>query len=161
MSKRCKMNLHHVITVYNDMFNYIDSVMPALARKNTQWKKATYFMVNFARQKLSKYYTEVTPMTSMLLMSAHILDPVQRYNNLGSGTKQCIFILRMKLPTLPNTRRHFCSIWIIKTVPNLDECPSLNPKMFRDAISSSLQRLLHLLNCLLTNMNCTVMMKYT
>ena len=31
--------------------------------------------VKLARQKLSKYYAEVTPMTDMLLISAHILDP--------------------------------------------------------------------------------------
>jgi len=31
--------------------------------------------VKLARQKLSKYYAEVTPTTGMLLISAHILDP--------------------------------------------------------------------------------------
>jgi len=33
-----------------------------------------FFAVKCARQKLSKYYTEVTPTTGILLISAHILD---------------------------------------------------------------------------------------
>jgi hypothetical protein len=31
--------------------------------------------MKFAWQKLSKYYSEVTPIAGMLVMSAHILDP--------------------------------------------------------------------------------------
>jgi hypothetical protein len=34
--------------------------------------------VKLARQTLSKYYIEVTPMTGMLLFSAHILDLFQK-----------------------------------------------------------------------------------
>ena len=34
-----------------------------------------FFSVKLARQKLSKYYAEVTPTTGMLLISAHIHDP--------------------------------------------------------------------------------------
>jgi hypothetical protein len=34
--------------------------------------------VKLARQKLSKYYAEVTPTTGMLLISAHILDPFRK-----------------------------------------------------------------------------------
>jgi len=49
--------------------------MRALAKKKTQWKEDKFFAVKLARQKLSKYYAEVTPTTGMLLMSAHILDP--------------------------------------------------------------------------------------
>jgi len=56
------------------MFDHMDSMMRALAKKKTQWKEDLFFAVKFARQKLSKYYTEVTPMTGMLLISAHILD---------------------------------------------------------------------------------------
>jgi len=49
-----------------------------LAQKRTQWKEDLLFGVKLARQKLSKYYTEVTPRNGMLLISAHILDPVQK-----------------------------------------------------------------------------------
>jgi len=56
------------------MFDYIDGVMRALAKKMTPWKEDLFFAVKFAGEKLSKYYTEVTPTTGMLLMSAHILD---------------------------------------------------------------------------------------
>jgi len=78
MSKRHMVTLHHVITVYDDLFNHMDGVLRALAKKKTQWKEDLYFAVKFARQKLSKYYAEVTPMTGMLLISAHILDPFRR-----------------------------------------------------------------------------------
>jgi predicted protein tyrosine phosphatase len=49
-------------------------VMRDLATKKTQWKEDLFFMVKLARQKLSKYYTEVTPTMGMLLISTHIPD---------------------------------------------------------------------------------------
>jgi len=61
MSKWHTVTLHHVITVYNDMFDHMDGVMPALPQKMTPWKDDLYFAVKFAGQKLFKYYTEVTP----------------------------------------------------------------------------------------------------
>ena len=36
MSKRHKVTLHHVITLYNDMFDHMDGVMGALGKKKTQ-----------------------------------------------------------------------------------------------------------------------------
>jgi len=57
------------------MFDHMDGVMQSLAKKKTQWKEDLFFAVKLARQKLSKYYAEVTPTTGMLLMSAHILYP--------------------------------------------------------------------------------------
>jgi len=36
-------------------------------------------MVKLARQKLSKYYTAVTPTTGMLLICAHILDAFHKF----------------------------------------------------------------------------------
>jgi len=78
MSKRHKVTLHHFITVSNDMFNHMDGVMRALAKKKTQWKEDLFFAVKLAWQKLSKYYAEVTATTGMLLISAHILNPFQK-----------------------------------------------------------------------------------
>jgi len=78
MSKRHAVTLHHVITVYNDMFDHMDGVMRALAKKKTPWKEDLFFAVKLAPQKLSKYYAEVTPTTGMLLISAHILDPFRK-----------------------------------------------------------------------------------
>ena len=54
MSKRHTVTLHHVITVYNDMFDDMDGVMRALAKKRTQWKEDLFFAVKLARQKLAK-----------------------------------------------------------------------------------------------------------
>ena len=48
MSKWHMVTLHHVITVYNDMFYHIDGVMQALARNNTQWKEELNFTVKVA-----------------------------------------------------------------------------------------------------------------
>jgi hypothetical protein len=75
MSIRYTVTLHHIITVYNDMFNHMDGVMRALAKKKTQWKEDLFFAVKCKLQKLSKYFTEVTPTTGMLIITAHILDP--------------------------------------------------------------------------------------
>jgi len=74
MSKRYTVTLHHVITVNNNIFDQMVGGMRAFAKKKTQWKEDLYFAVKLARQKLSKYYAEVTPMTGMLLISVHILD---------------------------------------------------------------------------------------
>jgi len=78
MLKKHTVTLRHVITVYNDMFNHMDGVMRALAKKKTQWKEDLFFAVKLARQKLSKYYAEVTPTTGMVLISAQILDAFQK-----------------------------------------------------------------------------------
>jgi len=87
MLKRHSVTLHHVSTVYNDKFDYMDGVMQALAKKKTQWKEDLLFAVKFARQKLSKYYTEVTPMTGMVLISAHILDTFQKLQSFRKWDK--------------------------------------------------------------------------
>jgi hypothetical protein len=87
MSKRHTVTLHHVITVYSDMFDHMDGVMRALAKKKTQWKEDLFLAVKFARQKMSKFYTEVTPTTGMLLISAHILDPFRKLRLFGKWDK--------------------------------------------------------------------------
>jgi hypothetical protein len=87
MSKRHTITLHPVITVYNDMFDHMDGVMRALARKKTQWKEDLFFAMKFAPQKLSKYYTEVTPTTSMLFILAHILDPFRKLRSFRKWDK--------------------------------------------------------------------------
>jgi len=75
MSKRHMVTLHHVLTVYNDMFDHMDGVLRALATKKTHCEDELYFAVKIARQKLSKYIAEVTPTMGTLLISEHILDP--------------------------------------------------------------------------------------
>jgi len=60
------------------MFDHMDDVMRALAKNKTQWKEHLWSTVKLAQQKLSKYYTEVTTTTGMLLISAHILDPFRK-----------------------------------------------------------------------------------
>jgi len=52
--------------------------MEALAKNKTQWKEDLYIAVQFACQKLSKYYADVTPTTGMLLISAHTCDPFRK-----------------------------------------------------------------------------------
>jgi len=78
MSKRHMVTLHHVVTVYNDMFYHMDGIMRPLAKKKTHWKEDLYFAVKFARQKLSKYYAEVTPTRRLFLISAQIRDPFRK-----------------------------------------------------------------------------------
>jgi len=87
MSKRQTVTLHHIITVYNDMFNHMDGVMQALAKKKSEWKEDLFFAVKLARQKLSKYYAEVTPTPGMNLISAHILDPFRKLRSFRKWDK--------------------------------------------------------------------------
>jgi hypothetical protein len=60
------------------MFDHMDGVMQASAKDKTQWKEDLFFVVRCALQKLSKYYTEVTPATGRLLIMAHVLDPFRK-----------------------------------------------------------------------------------
>jgi hypothetical protein len=60
------------------MFKHMDGMMGAFAKMKTQRREDLFFTVKLARQKLSKYYAKVTPMTGMLLISAHILDSFRK-----------------------------------------------------------------------------------
>jgi hypothetical protein len=42
MSKWHTVSLHHVIKVYNDMFDHMDGVMRGLGKKKTQWKEELF-----------------------------------------------------------------------------------------------------------------------
>jgi hypothetical protein len=89
ISKRHTVTFHHVITVYNDMFHYMDGVMRALAKIKTQWKEDLFLAVKLTRQKLSKYYASVTPTMGLLLISSHTLDPIGKlrsFRKLDKGT---------------------------------------------------------------------------
>jgi len=87
ISKRFTVTLHHVIAVYNDMFDHMDGMMHALAKKKTPWKEDLFFTVKLARQKLSEYYAEVTPTMGILLISAPILDPFWKLRLFGKWDK--------------------------------------------------------------------------
>jgi len=78
MLKRHTVTLHHIITIYHDMFHHMDGVMQAFAKMMTRWKEDMYFSVRFARQTLWKYDDEVTPTTGILLVSARILHSFQK-----------------------------------------------------------------------------------
>jgi hypothetical protein len=60
------------------MFDHMDGVMRALAKKKTQWKVDFFFAVKLARQKLSNYYGQVSPSTGMHLISAQRLNPFRK-----------------------------------------------------------------------------------
>jgi hypothetical protein len=49
MSKTHTVTLHRVITVYNDMFDHMDGLLQALAKKTTPWKEDVFFTVKLAR----------------------------------------------------------------------------------------------------------------
>jgi hypothetical protein len=66
------------------MFDHMDGVMRALAKNKTQWTEELFFAVKIAREKLSKYFAEITHLTCMLLISAHIVD---RFRKLRSFIK--------------------------------------------------------------------------
>jgi len=107
MSKSHTVTLLQVTTLYNDMFHHMHGVMGALAKKKARWKEDLFFAVKSARQRLSKCYAEVTPMTGIILISAPILDPSGCCNRLESRTRECILILRTGHPIPPNNKSPF------------------------------------------------------
>jgi len=78
MSNRHSVTLHHIITVYDDMFDHMGGVLRAMSKKKTQWEEDLFFAVKLAGQKLSKYYAEVIRTTGMLLIATQIIDPFQK-----------------------------------------------------------------------------------
>jgi len=69
------------------MFNHMDGIIWALAKKGTQWQEDLYFAGKFAWQKLPKYYTEVTPATGMRPISADILDSFRKLRSFSKWDK--------------------------------------------------------------------------
>jgi len=83
MSKRHTVTLHHVISVCLEMFDHMYGVMGGLARKKTQWKEDLYFAVKCPRQKFFKYYTELTSIIDMHLISAQTVDSFKKKRSFG------------------------------------------------------------------------------
>jgi len=69
------------------MFDPMDGVMRALAKKKNEWNNDLYFAVKLVQRKVSKYYTEVTPPTGMLLISTHVLNSFQKLRLFGKWDK--------------------------------------------------------------------------
>jgi len=65
---RHTFGLHHIITVYNDMFDHVDCITPTLAKKKTPWKEDLYSTVKLAREKLPKLYAQSAPTMGKLLI---------------------------------------------------------------------------------------------
>jgi hypothetical protein len=88
MSKRHTITLHRVITIYNDMFDHMESVLKALAKKQTQWKRDIHSAVQASRRKLRKYYSNVSPESGLLLILAAILDPYRKLRTFEHWDKE-------------------------------------------------------------------------
>jgi len=134
MSKRHTVTLHHVITVYNDMFNHMDGVIQALPKKKTPWKEDLFFAVKLARQKLSKYYAEVTPTTDMLLISMHILDPFRKLRSFRKWDKrmdinpedETSYTIQYQEAFLKYVENEYCAKHRCGPVNKLETAPSSN-----------------------------------
>jgi len=134
MSKRHTVRLHHVITVYNDMFDHMDGVMQALAKKKTPWKEDLFFAVKLARQKLSKYYAEVTPSTGKLLITVHILDSFRKLRSFRKWDKgmdinpedETSYTTQYQEAFLKYVENEYCAKHRHVTVNKLETIPSSN-----------------------------------
>ena len=161
MSKRYTVILHHVNTVYNDMFDHTNVIMWTSAKKTTQLMQDLVVAVKLAQQKLSNnmpkwlQWHECFPLrlTSSLFYGS--------CDRLGSGIREWRLILKKRHPILPNTIRTFWSRCRMTTVPILDMCWSINLKEYRVTISSVPQRLQDLVNHCLIHTICPAMMKNT
>jgi len=88
MLKGPKAKLHHITIVYNDRFDHLNGVKRAVAKKLTPWKEDLHITVRLVQQKLIKYYANTTPMTAMLLILTHLLDPsckLRSFNQCDDG----------------------------------------------------------------------------
>ena len=116
------------------MFDHMDGVMRALAKKKTPWKEDLLFAVKLARQKLSKYYAEVTPTMGMLLISAHILDPFRKLRSSRKWDKgmdinpedETSYITQYQEALLKYVENGYCAKHRRAPVNKLETVPSSN-----------------------------------
>jgi len=141
MSKRNTVTLHHVITVDNDMFDHMDGGIRALAKKKSAWKEDLFFAVKLARQRLSKYYAEVTPTTGMLLVSVQIIDPFRKLRSFRKWDKgmdinpedETSYTTQYHEAFLKYVENEYCAklrpvpVNILETVPTSNLVPSATP----------------------------------
>ena len=135
MWTRHTVSLHHVITVYNDMFDRMDGIMQALAMKKTQWMEDLYFAMKFAWHTLSKSNADVTPMTSMLLISADILDSFQKLRSFRKWGKamheypedETSYPTQYQEAFLKYMENEYCSIHSRISIIALENVPGSNP----------------------------------
>jgi hypothetical protein len=59
LSKTRDVTVHHVISIYNRLFNHLDDAESKLKRKAVPWKKRMLHALGAAKEKLSKYYTTI------------------------------------------------------------------------------------------------------
>jgi len=141
MSKRHTVTLHHIITVYNDMFHHMDGVMQALAKKKTEWKEDLFFAVNLAGQKLSNYNAEVTPTTGILLISAHILNCFRKLRSFRQWDKgmdinpedETSYTTQYQVAFLKYVENEYCAKHRRVPVNKLETVPSSNLVPFATA----------------------------
>lgn len=58
LSKTRDVTIHHIFSIYNNLFNYLDLAKKKLQRKSAPWKKKMLSALTAADAKLSKYYRE-------------------------------------------------------------------------------------------------------
>jgi hypothetical protein len=134
MSMRHTVRMHHVIAVYNDMFDQMDGVQQALAKKKTQSKEDLFFALKLAQQKISKYYAEVTPTMDKILISAHILEPFQKLQSfrkwdkgmdINSDDETC-YTTQYQQAFLKYVENEYCATHQCVPVNKLETIPSSN-----------------------------------
>lgn len=73
------VTLYHFIIVYNNRFIHVAGIMQAVTTEKIQRKENLNSAMKISRQKLPKYYAEVTLMTGRFPISAHILDHFAKF----------------------------------------------------------------------------------
>jgi hypothetical protein len=57
LSKTRDVTVHNIFSIYNRLFNHLDTTEKKLKRKGVPWKKRMLQALRAAKKKLSKYYT--------------------------------------------------------------------------------------------------------
>jgi len=136
MSKRHTVTSHHVITVYNAMFDHMYGLTPTEAKQKTPgmktwslpWSSLDRSCPNIMLKWLhGQAYFSYLHMSSILFGSC---------NHLDTGTRKCISMSRTRHRVLHNTKWLFRSMWRINSVPNIDVCRSMKTEAYQGAISS-------------------------
>jgi len=130
-------------------------------RRRHNGQEHSYVAMRFACSKLPKYSTEVTPITGMLLISAPLLDPVQKMQSLWKWDNgvhidpkdEIAYTTQYQESLLKYMEKEFCA--------NHWRLPVINLTVYRGTTFSVRKWLHSLVNLLIIHMICPAMLKTT
>jgi hypothetical protein len=142
ISTRYTVTLHHILTGYYAMFEYIDDIMGALAKHMTAWKKTTMPLWGLRTRSCQNVTMKLLNCRIFFAFRCTFLIVIDFCNHLVGWTKKCLIIVLNQTSHTIEFQGFFVKyvkneygancwcLWIIKfkTIPSNNSCSSAMPQ---------------------------------